>query len=319
MEQCSKHPVIQLMKDRTQEGSKPWNRTDGAKVGVVVEGGALRAVATAAELVALQKMGLTSTIDAMYGESIGAGNAAYFLQGLLDRSIATYWELVNNLGFFNPLRPLVKGNMLSIPFLMKQLEANYPYNYTPIADSGVTLNVLLARADKPVRETYQPLIRINQFDDSQDLLEALTAAVWMPFFSGDPYPYRDMRCWDGGIIDKFPIQTAIDDGCSHILALLASPFDYAPKDPGPATRFLVTNYFKKYNPDLGKSYLATQPKLRNTMELLRKKQMNQDGPPYIATIAAPVGISRLSTFEMRGKVLRQTANLAEKVTYQTFA
>src|SRR3990167_6327504 len=145
MEKCDIHPVIQLMKNRAKEDSRPWNRTDGAKVGVVVEGGALRAVATAAELVALQRMGLRDSIDVIYGESVGAGNAAWFLSNQMDRSIATYWELVNNLGFVNPARFFRGQSIVDIPYLNEQVEAHYPHDYSALIDSGIELDVLIAR------------------------------------------------------------------------------------------------------------------------------------------------------------------------------
>lgn len=313
------HPAIQIIKDRAREASKPWHRIDEAKVGVVVEGGGLRAVISAAVLVALQKMGFRDSIDIIYGESIGCGNAAWFLSGQLDSAIATYWNLVNNFSFINPLRKLTGGEIVSTRFLMKQVETHYPYNYTAFLDSGITLGILAARVDRsPQQKEYNPLITIAEFSGREDLLEGLMAAFQMPFFVGKPYPYRDMQLWDAGIIDKFPVQKAIEDGCTHILAISSSPYDYIPKDYNLLQKYTATPYFNMYNSDIGKAYLQTRRRLRETMDFLRGKQVNQDGPPYIATLALPSGTKRLSTFEIRGYVLRQAALMSKGLTLSTF-
>lgn len=313
----TQHPVFKIIKDRATTGSKPGNRTDGAKVGVVVEGGGLRAVTSAAELVALQKMGYRDTVDAVYGESVGSGNAAWFLSAQLDKAIATYWELINNMSFINPLRTF-RGGMVNTKFLREQVEKHYPYQYPAFVESGIKLNILAARADKPPKSQYNPLVMISQFENREDLLDALTAAVQMPFFGGAPYLYKGMQLWDGGILDKFPVQTAIEDGCTHILAVSSSPYDYHPTDHGWIEKYLIAQYFNKYNPDLGKICLGTKASYKQTMEFLRNKQENQDGPPYIATLALPAGSKRLGTFETNAKVLQQAASIAEQSTYKVF-
>lgn len=317
MERHQIHPTIQIIKDRAREGSKPWNRTDGAKVGLVVEGGALRAVASAAELVALLKMGYRDTFDVVYGESVGAGNAAWFLSGQLDTAIATYWELVNNLSFVNPLRAF-RGGMVNTKFLREQVERHYPYDYQPFVDSGITLSVIAARADKPKEAEYNPLVMISQFDDREDLLEGLTAVIQMPFFGGPPYPYKDMQLWDGGILDKFPVKSAIKDGCTHILAASSNPYDYTPKNHTWIETHLISHYFNRHNPDLGKIYLGTKLRFKQTMDFLRDKQETQDGSPFITTLALPAGSKRLGSFETNTRVLQQTASLAENATYKAF-
>jgi len=40
------HPVLDLLKQRLAEGSRPGHRTDGLKLGLVVEGGGMRGIVT---------------------------------------------------------------------------------------------------------------------------------------------------------------------------------------------------------------------------------------------------------------------------------
>lgn len=123
------NPVFQLMKDRKLEKSKVWDRTDGQKLGVVIEGGSHRAVVSAAFLLELLAMGYRDSIDVLYGESVGACNGAVFASGQLPEAIKTYWQLVNNLAFINPLRIAIGRPMVDINFFMTQLEKYLSLRY----------------------------------------------------------------------------------------------------------------------------------------------------------------------------------------------
>jgi hypothetical protein len=77
------HPVLQLLRQRLHDGSMPGNRAagDGAKLGLVVEGGGMRGIVTGAMLMGLQEQGLLNQFDAVYGASAGAINLTYFISG----------------------------------------------------------------------------------------------------------------------------------------------------------------------------------------------------------------------------------------------
>ncbi len=52
------HPAVQLAWRRAHAGSRPGARTDGAKLGLVVEGGGMRGVISAGSLMTLYELGL---------------------------------------------------------------------------------------------------------------------------------------------------------------------------------------------------------------------------------------------------------------------
>ncbi len=52
------HPAVQLAWRRARTGSRPGARTDGAKLGLVVEGGGMRGVISAGSLMMLYELGL---------------------------------------------------------------------------------------------------------------------------------------------------------------------------------------------------------------------------------------------------------------------
>ena len=310
------HPVFELMRDRRKEGSKPWNRTDGQKLGIVVEGGSLRAVASAATLVQLYTMGYRDSVDAVYGESVGVCNGAVFISGQIPEAIRTYWELVNNYLFFNPFR---FWKMVDTDFFLDQVERHYSFDFLAFQDAGIKLGVMAARVNKPKTpdESY-PLVMFSDFEDKADLIGSLKGAIQMPFFCGGPYQYKNMKLWDGGIIDKFPVKAAIEDGCTHILAALASPIDHVPKDLNPLEKYASMAYLAMFNPEIASYYSGVRKRFRQTMEFLREKQTTRDKPPYIASVGLPEGPKILSTFELNEKVLIDMADRAGEVVRKLF-
>ncbi|GBF93186.1 DNA-directed RNA polymerase I subunit-like [Raphidocelis subcapitata] len=75
------HPVLDLIRARVREGSRPGARSDGFKLGLAVEGGGMRGVVTGAMLMALLGCDTRDAFDAVYGASAGAINSTYFLTG----------------------------------------------------------------------------------------------------------------------------------------------------------------------------------------------------------------------------------------------
>lgn len=61
------HQVLQILKQRFDAGSRPGARTDGFKLGLVVEGGGMRGAVTGGALMAVLDLGLKSCFDAVYG------------------------------------------------------------------------------------------------------------------------------------------------------------------------------------------------------------------------------------------------------------
>src|SRR5579884_4151607 len=88
--------TMDLLKERAywwRRGNPP---TDGRKVGLIVEGGAMRGVISCASLMALEELGLTDVFDEVYGASAGAVNAAYFLAGQAAYATSIYYQKINN-------------------------------------------------------------------------------------------------------------------------------------------------------------------------------------------------------------------------------
>src|SRR5215475_4572318 len=91
--------TIDLLKDRARRAKQGRELRDGRKVGLIVEGGAMRGVISCASLMALEELGLTEVFDEVYGASAGAVNAAYFLAGQAAYATTIYYQKINNTRF----------------------------------------------------------------------------------------------------------------------------------------------------------------------------------------------------------------------------
>src|SRR5215470_14906640 len=91
--------TIELLKERARCFKRGREATDGRKVGLIVEGGAMRGVISCASLMALEDLGLTEVFDEVYGASAGAVNAAYFLARQAGYATTLYYQKINNTRF----------------------------------------------------------------------------------------------------------------------------------------------------------------------------------------------------------------------------
>src|ERR1700753_3379978 len=75
------HPVIQLIRRRRDEGSRPGTRTDGRRVALVIEGGGMRGVVSAGMTAAIEQVGPRGGFREGAHAAAGAFNAAFLLAG----------------------------------------------------------------------------------------------------------------------------------------------------------------------------------------------------------------------------------------------
>jgi predicted patatin/cPLA2 family phospholipase len=78
----------------------------------------MRGVVSGGALIAMERLGLTSVFDEVYGESAGAINASYFLAGKAAYGGRIYLEDLTSLRFINPLR---RGKILEMDFLIDEV------------------------------------------------------------------------------------------------------------------------------------------------------------------------------------------------------
>ena len=84
--------VPELLRERSRDASTPGQRTDSARLALVIEGGSSRGAYSSGMTVAIEQLGLLPLFDAVYGSSAGALNAAWLLCGRAESTMHAWWN-----------------------------------------------------------------------------------------------------------------------------------------------------------------------------------------------------------------------------------
>src|SRR5918999_3439998 len=118
-----KHPVLGVLRDRAQGGSRPGRRHDPHRVALVVEGGGMRGVVSAGMTAALERLGLTGCFDLVVGASAGAINGAALIAGVAGEGAAAYHGPLASRTFVNPARALRGRPVIDVDYVLEYASA----------------------------------------------------------------------------------------------------------------------------------------------------------------------------------------------------
>jgi predicted acylesterase/phospholipase RssA len=206
--------VLQAIATRARRLRAGLGRDDGMKLGLVVEGGAMRGVVSGGALLALEELGLTDAFDVGYGASAGAINLAYFVLGRARSASRIYFDHAASPKFVNPLRV---GKILDLDFLFDEvITQRFPIRQADLRAASTRLFVSVTEA----RTGRNELLSLD--DEGIDPIAALKASAAAPFYYG-----RSVRVGGGDYVDgmasnALPVVEAMRDGCTHVLLLLSA-------------------------------------------------------------------------------------------------
>ena len=270
---------------RRQNSRRPERSV--TKLGLVVEGGAVRGAVSMAFLAALERSQLSGIFDRVFAESSGAVNAAYFLAGQAEAGLELYRRAVHA----PPLRLWRLGRQLDLDAVFKPIvSGELALNCERVRRCSTRLQVSLTDASNGAPVTL-PLTGNDQ--RIYTILRAGCALV--PFYNRSVHV--DGRDYvDGGIADPVPVLRALEAGCSHVLVLLTRPREYQPRRlhlwEHAATRLLLASWVKEF---------------RNVFHRARQLRYNRSraialgaeapsSPVFIAAIAPPANLGRIDRF-----------------------
>lgn len=216
------HEVLRLLRGRVETPTAPGERGDGARLGLVVEGGGMRGAVSGGALQALCDLGLGSVFDAVYGSSAGAINSAYFLSGQRE-GVHIYHDHIANAEFISLNRLWRKGAaatpVLNLPYLVDYvMQEVSPLRWDAVLSSPVPLKVVASCLD-----SLAPVI-LQDFASPADLAACLKASAMVPEIAGGgPLLHRGQRLVDAAVFEPVPFRSAIADGCTHVLVLCTRP------------------------------------------------------------------------------------------------
>jgi predicted acylesterase/phospholipase RssA len=300
------HPVIREILRRKAEGIAGNFGRPGPRLGLVIEGGAMRGVYSGGALVAMEELGLSGVFDDVYGESAGATNSCYFLSRQASFGIRIYLEDLPSLKFVNPFR---LGRMLDLDYAIDTVVAKVkPLNVEKVLASPSNLYIALTNAHTGLGRMVEakgqktPLLTLLKASG------ALTPLYNHPvMIDGEPYV-------DGGIANPIPVRSAIEHGCTHILVLLTRANGFVGR-LNLAERLFLAPLCRRWTPGFREAYFGLHMQLYNKTRALA---LGRDAAPgvEIAVISPVVGSPLLDRATISRKKLLAAMEDARRQTHE---
>ncbi|MEM9881459.1 MAG: patatin-like phospholipase family protein [Planctomycetota bacterium] len=300
--------VIALIRRRGERAARGQPFADPHRLGLVIEGGAMRGVLPAGGVYALARLGLGHVFDQVFATSAGVMSAAYLLSDQPETGIRVYFEHCACRRFIDQRR---WWKTLDLDWLFDRVIRDAKrLDVEKLRGASARLRVAATRYDT----AEACLLDANRGDT--DTLDALKAAMAIPVFYNRTVPVGAHNYIDGGLQNPVPFVSALEHGCTHVLTLLAQPHDYV-RDPQPRSNRLVFNLlFGRFDP--ARNGLLRQYHLRD--HSIRQQALGSTPKPAgvsIATITAPRPIS-LSPFCTDARKLRDAADAYRRAVMSVF-
>ena len=303
------HPVLVLLRQRRKERSVPGKRSDGQKIGLAVEGGGMRGVVSASMLAALDDLGFSNTIDAVYACSSGAINSAYYLAGGTWYPLTIYFDDLSTPNFVNLRNAFSTKPILNLEYAFNVLKNIKPLDYEYVLQSPIPLHIAITLVDELKTITTDSLGSVDE------LREALMASSWLPVATKGTAYYRGQRAVDGGVLIALPFRLALQDSCTHILSLSTHPMNVRPGRLSLLNRYTKV-HLNRLKPSLGDGYIESLwQKYDDQLSLQQKRFTNTDSKPYIFDLAPLPGTPDVKRHELSTDRLIQAARSAYQVMY----
>ncbi|MEQ1909744.1 MAG: patatin-like phospholipase family protein [Vicinamibacterales bacterium] len=222
--------VIAAILQRSARRQAGDRRPDGRKLGLVIEGGALRGVASAGGAVVLAQLGFSDLFDEVYATSAAVMNASYFISNQPLLGISVYFDNCTTRQFVNPWR---FWKIVDVDYIFDDVAVHEkPLDVARVAASSSRLQV--AVIDRRTGDAFM----VDARSHGIPMLRILKASAAIPILYNRTVDIGGRPCMDGGLAIPFGLKHAISDGCTDVLVLSTRPPDHASKKPNWLHRLL---------------------------------------------------------------------------------
>jgi predicted patatin/cPLA2 family phospholipase len=308
----NRHPVVELLEARRASGSTVTERSDGATLGLAVEGGGMRGIVSAGMLIALDDLGYTSCIDKVFASSAGGINSAFFLQGERWHALSLYYSCLSTKKFIDIGRPWRGKAVVDLRYVLEHvLKVELPISLERMRASGIELHVAITDVEAAC------LRMVSDFSSSEDLADALVAGSWLPMLAGSPFRFHGYRALDGCLLLEHPTRAAIEGGCTHVLVLSTRyPRSRVRLEPW---RHVLRYYLRLLNPSLADAFWQHVSSSMNFRPDLAQGNADLSQGPAVLTVGPAKEWASVSRLEQRLEPLLNAAkegyeSLTEAVT-----
>lgn len=207
------HPVAQVLQDRQRRNSQPTTShirpDDGCRVALSIEGGGMRGCVSAGMICAIQHLGLSDTIDVVYGSSAGTVVGAYFITGqtrwfgpevyydcltTAGREFIDTRRLLRAIGFglLDPrllkdvlLRPHSGKPVLNLQYLLKTtMQEKKPLNWKKFVEMQKVQPLKVVASGLKSEKALVMDMEQGHFDTLQDMSDCMHASCLLPGIAG---------------------------------------------------------------------------------------------------------------------------------------
>lgn len=206
--------VIEVITSRKLNSFYDVNHKDNFKLGLAVEGGAMKGVVSLGMLMALRDLKMLDLFDIFVGISAGGLNLAHVLAGSPD-PLKVYYDFAVDKEVVKPSR-IVPGGKKAINLIkLRQLfdDSLTPYKNALKNDHNGKLYVALTDRD----DYSGRLLKANSVLDK--LEDLLIASATIPGVSTNSGMVNNSNYCDGVFYYCDPFMAAYDLGCTHVLVL----------------------------------------------------------------------------------------------------
>lgn len=247
------------------------------KIGLVLEGGAMRGMYTAGVLDTLMDCGIRA--DEVVGVSAGALFGVNYLSGQRGRAIRYNKKFNSDPNYLGLLPLLREGNIVSTEYAYDIV----PHSLDRFDDetykaSGVPFFAVATN----VRTGLPEYIRIESVFEQMDVLRASGS---LPMVS-QPVTIGDQQYLDGGISDSIPYHWMADRGCDRLIVVLTRDAGYRKKKAARAVELYRLRY-----PAVARQLMTRHTRYNWCIEELHRWE--QDGRAFVICPSAPITIGSL--------------------------
>jgi predicted patatin/cPLA2 family phospholipase len=300
--------VRELLRDRRRQQSTPGNRTDDARLVLLIEGGSSRGAYSSGMTIAIEQLGLLPLFDAVYGSSAGALNGAWLLCGRAESTQHAWWDPMIMRTTIDPRRALRRRPVVDTDFLVHTVYTEImPMGFREILESAIEFHPLATDA-----LTGQPTDLHGQIRDQAGLQAALRASTAMPLLAGEPIVIGGRAFVDAGVSEAVPVRTALSQRATHIVALRTRRTDETATPPSRAERLVLSRWFARRAPG------ACDPWMRRVAIRAEEEELLASHPATLQ-IRPPLGSVRIGRTERRGDLLRAAVDTGREAAWAQLA
>ena len=206
------------MLDRLEARSEPGQREDGWRVALAVEGGGMRGVLSAGMLLALEQLGLRTTVDLVVGTSAGALASAFFVDGRAAEGSVLFYTELNGPPFLDRSRLLKRDAAFNLDYLIRDAAPRRGLNFAALNRSKIELYATATPVDPDNATT---VFRVN--GSQARIASILAATASLPVLAGSAKVVEGKEYVDGALTEPIPWRTAAALGATHVLVLPTRP------------------------------------------------------------------------------------------------